>query len=113
MEDRYAVVRVDTNMVVGDGLYTADEALERARAFYANTRSECYAARLVPLDLDKKPSLVILREQTAAIASTTTSTQTRTEQIYQEIQAMRQIWEEAQAAGMEFFEFAKSQEKAS
>lgn len=88
-EERYAVVRVDQNMVVGDGLYTADEAMGRAREFYAHTGTECYAARLVPVDLDKKPNLVILREQTAAIASTTTSTQTRTEQIYHELTALR------------------------
>jgi hypothetical protein len=102
MEERYVVVRVDQNHVVDDGFLSADEALARAKAFYANSGVECYAARLVPIELDKKSSLVILREQTAAIADTTTSTRTRTEQIYHELTAMRAVWEEALAAGKEF-----------
>jgi len=93
-EERYAVVRADSNYVVGDGLYTADEALERAREFYNRTGVECYAARLVPIALDKKSSLVILREQTAAIADTTSSTRTRTEQTYHELTALRAKVEE-------------------
>lgn len=92
MEDRYAVVRVDatthSNLVV-DHAFSADEAIVRARDYYNNTGCECYAARLVPVSQDKKSSLVILREQTAAIASLTTSTQTRTEQIYHELTALR------------------------
>ena len=92
MEDRYAVVRVDlagySNGVVGHA-FSADEAVARAREYHANTGVECYAARLVPVALDKKSSLVILREQTAAIASLATSTQTRTEQIYFELQQLR------------------------
>lgn len=104
MEDRYAVVRVDQNIVVDCGFSSADQALVRAQEFYSRTKTECYAARLVPIDLDKKPNLVILREQTAAIASTTTSTATRTEQIYHEVQALRTVLTDA---------FALIQEEAS
>jgi hypothetical protein len=44
---------------------------------------------LVPVRLDKKSSLQIVREQTAATASQVTSVNTRTEQIYQELQQIR------------------------
>lgn len=88
------VVRVDQNSVVDDGFFEAGAALARAQEFYANSGVECYVARLVPLDLDKKPSLVILREQTAAIASVTTSTRTRTEQTYHELTALRATMQE-------------------
>lgn len=94
MEDRYAVARVDTdgwsNVVVEDGFSSADEALAGAVRRHGHTGDEYYACRLVPIDLDKKPSLVILREQTAAIASLSTSTATRTEQIYHELTALRE-----------------------
>jgi hypothetical protein len=93
MEDRYAVAIVRPvgakDVVVEDGFSTADEALAAAVRFYTNTNHECYAVRLVPVRDDRKSSLVILREQTAAIADTTTSTRTRTEQIYHEVSALR------------------------
>lgn len=99
MEDRYAVAIVRPvgaqDVVVEDGFSTADEALAAAVRFYNNTGHECYAVRLVPISLDKKSSLVILREQTAAIASCTTSVATRTEQIYQELQVLRREFEKS------------------
>lgn len=89
-EERYVVVRALSGAVLEyDPFSSAAEAMARAQEFYDNTGVECYAARLVPVALDKKSSLVILREQTAAIASLSTSTHTRTEQIYAEVQQLR------------------------
>lgn len=98
MEERYAVAIVRPvgakDVVVEDGFSTADEAVDAAIRFYNNTSHECYAVRLVPVSQDKKSSLVILREQTAAIADLATSTRTRTEQIYHELSAVRILLDE-------------------
>lgn len=96
MEDRFAIARVDVdgdprylNVVMGDGFVSADEAQTAAVDFYRNTGVECYPVRLVPLPMDKKSSLQIIREQTAATASQVTTINTRTEQIYRELQEVR------------------------
>jgi hypothetical protein len=98
IETRYVVAKyhLDSELdkvVVEDGFGSWEDAQDAAVRWHGNTGAEFYAARLVPIRLDLKPSLVIVREQTAAIASTTTSTATRTEQIYQELQVLRTVVE--------------------